>query len=674
MYDSVKIISLFGKDSYAKKFPGLPLICEDSLFLECRCHDVCIYTASAQTDSLNIFEETVLRLLGLFGKTVKEISELSCLKEDFVQAICSALRQREFVNDNNVLTDTGKDYLNKTSLSDNVEEKAIRILTLPDTGTLLAPILQNFNSEYDGFIDDKKMIMQIDSRDKGKTKPYEGSFRTVPKEKKKFNRAVYPHDVKKIIREHNRTNDGKIQLADGYAMSISQKGSRVFLHVKCAIQRGLVEHPIVSDGTAMISGALVQYLMENHGDYVDKLFERATTSKAETKTKDRRWEKYYHVKHNLEELEDFLAETDPDSNAVNLQRKKNNFNRLHAAVEHALKYYLEKYPLSEEHEKILYSQTPEENCRTLLAFARKLNLNIGGNTVLLSRINRLSFERYRQSGVPTLNFVLPLAIISGAEHNLSPFVAAVKEMPNLFELFNTLYRMKSFRHGSENEQPLPDNYLKIAGDVKKFIAILLPDYRQDETQNKNSAPDDISQERLNAVVALKKALGNKIYYEAGDNLRNNLIRLSPYYKGNNMPSPMEFVNCLYACLENYIRGKTNDLAVRKKELATVLSELERLTGNALPKSLKFVSQRMFELATEGQNASLGAYILVMLSAFPKELLTDKSKVKKFLNDTGEIVSLRQHANNTELNLILTEEKLEQLRENAFDAIKFLEEF
>lgn len=362
MYDSIKIISLFGKDSYAKKFPGLPLICEDNLFLECRCHDVCVYIASAQADSLNIFEETVLRLLGLFEKTVKEISERSCLEEDFVQAICFALRQRAFVNDNNVITDTGKDYLNKTSLSDNGEEKAIHVLTLPDTGILLAPILQNFNSEYDGFIDGKKMIMEVDSRDKGRTKPLEGSFRTVPKEKKKFNRPVYPHDVKKIIREYNRTNDRKIQLVDGYAMSISQKGSRVFLHVKCAIQRGLVEHPIVSDGTAMISGALVQYLMENHSDYVDNLFERATTSKAENKTKKRSFrEEYYHVKHNLEELEDFLAETDPDSSTVNSERKKNNFNRLHAAVEHALKYYLEKYPLSKEHEKILYSKGLRKN-------------------------------------------------------------------------------------------------------------------------------------------------------------------------------------------------------------------------------------------------------------------------------------------------------------------------
>ena len=673
MYDSIKIISLFGKDSYAKKFPGLPLIHEEDFFLECRCYDVCLPVAAAQPESLNIFEETVLRLMGLFGKSVAEISECSCLKKDFVQAVCLTLYRRGFVNENNVLTDAGKDYLNNTEQAVNVDEKAIRVLTLPDTGLLLAPILQDFKSEYDGFFDGKKLIMTVG--DIGNAEPRKGSFTIVPKENI-LNRPVYVHDVKKIIREYNRTTNRKIRLADGYAISISQRGSRVFLHVKCALQRGLVEHPIVSDGTAMISGALVQYLMENHGDYVESLFERATTFKTETASqKTSSHDEYYHVRENLNALEDFLPETDPDTMRINLERKKDNFNRLNAAVEHALNYYLLKYPVSEEREKILYAQTPAENCRTLLSFAHKLNLTVGKNTALLSHLNRMSFEQYRQSGVPSLNFVLPLAIVSGAENGGTPFAAAVQKIPKLFALFNALYRGKSLRHGSEEEQILPTDYSSVARDVKKFIGLLLPDYQQNDAQGKSSARgDDTSQERLNAVVALKKILGSKIYYEAGDNLRNDLIRLSPYYRGDKMPPPMDFVNYLYRCLENYIRGKANNFSVRTKNLAAALPELERLTGAALPKSLKSVSQEMFKRAAGGQNASLGAYTLVLISALPKELLTDKDRVKKFLDDTGEIVALRQHANNTELNLVLTAEKLGRLRDNAFDAIKFLEEF
>lgn len=675
MRDGVKIISLFGKKSYAEKFPMLPLIYEENLFLECRSNDVCIPIIEAPPDSLNIFEETILRLSGLFGKSVKEISEHSCLEIDFVQAICFTLRQRNFLNDNNVITDAGKDYLNHTTFSKSCEEKAIRVLTLPDTGILLSPILQDFNSEYEGFFDGKKLVMTIDSHDIGKAKPLKGFFKSVPKEKINYNRSIYVHDLKKIIREYNRTNNKKIQLADGYAMSISQRGSRVFLHVKCALQRGLIEQPVFSDGTAMISGSLVQYMLENHGDYVESLFERATTWSEDTKSKNRSREKYYHVKHNLEELENFLSETDPDSIHINYEREKNNFNRLHAAVEHALNYYLLKYPLSKEREKILYSQTASENCRTLLAFAKQLNLNVGENTALLSYVNRLSFERYKQSGAPDLKFVLPLAIVSGIENRAAPFAEAVQKMPNLFIFFNKLYRVKSFRHGSEQETKIPFDYSKFARDAKKFIALLLPDFQQDDTKDRNFiAGEDTSQERLNAVVALKKILGNKIYYEAGENLRNNLIRLSPYYTGDKMLAPMEFVNNLYSCLENYIGGKVKNFSVQKKKVEDVLAELEKLTGSNLPKSLKFVSQTMFNCATSGRNASLGAYVLVMLSALPKELLTDKDRVKKFLDDTGEIVALRQHANNTELNLVLTEKILERFRENAFDAIKFLEEF
>ena len=204
---------------------------------------------------------------------------------------------------------------------------------------------------------------------------------------------------------------------------------------------------------------------------------------------------------------------------------------------------------------------------------------------------------------------------------------------------------------------------------------MLPDYRQSEINDKNYLKvDDISQERLNAAVELKKLLGNKVYYEAGDNLRKNLIRISPYYSGDKMLAPMEFVNCLYRCLESYIRVKANNFYIRTKNLSEVVSYLENLTESKLPKSLRSVSQEMFKLATVGQNASLGAYVLIIAGVLPKELLTDKEKVKKFLDDTGEIVTLRQHANRTELNLILTAKKLSRLRENAFDAIKFLEEF
>ena len=404
MRDCVTVISLFGKDKYSEKFPGLPLIKEENFFLECFCHDVCIPIATAQPDSLNIFEETVLKLLGLFGKTVEEISKISCLEKDFVQSICLSLRQRNFVNENNVLSDAGKDYLNKTSFSDNIDEKAIRLIRLPDTGTLLAPVIQDFESEYEGFFDGKKLTMMIGSQDIGKSKSCKGLFKTLPKDKKFFNRPIYVHDVKKIIKEYNRTTRRPIRLADGYAMSISQKGSRVFLHLKCAIQRGLVEHPVISDGTSMISGALVQYFMENYRDYIDGLFERATTFNADTSQKDRHFseEQYYQVRHNLDELEDFLKETDPDSVSVNREREKNNFNRLNAAVEHALNYYLAKYPVSETLTKILYNQTPAENCRTVTAFAKQLNFKVDKNNEILSQLNRLSFERYNQSDVPNL--------------------------------------------------------------------------------------------------------------------------------------------------------------------------------------------------------------------------------------------------------------------------------
>lgn len=675
MRDVVKIISLFGKSSYHEKFPSISLIHEEDLFLECRCHDVCLPIKSYSAAKLNLFEETVLRLLGTYGKSVEEISELSCLELDFVKVICSGLRQSGFIGENNTLTAAGKDYLSNGSESENVEEKFIRVLTLADTGRLLAPVLQSDNFDCDGFFYGGGLSMSVDSRDKGKEVPVTGSFIDVPKDKRNRTRKIYSHDVKKIIADYNRNNDKKIRQAN-FAMSISQSGSRVFLHVKCAVQRGFVEQLIVSDGTQIISGDLVQYLTEHHGDYVDDFWKRATTSRQEVSTEKTSSDhgKYYKVTQNLDELESFTAGTDRDTIQQNSKRERDNYNRLLAAVQYALNYSLQERPISREHKEILYSQTPAENFRTLACFAQQLKLKVAGSENLLSRVNAMSFKRYQQSEVPDLSFVLPLVIVGSVEDKSSPFAKLAKETPNLLELFTKLNR-PNFRHGSEEEIFLPEDYLQIERETKNFIAALLPDF------NYNGAPketsdfvENISQERLNATVALKEVLGSKIFYEAGENLRETLIRLSPHYTGEKMLSPMDFVNSLYMCLENFIRIKAENFSLPTKNLPDVLSRLEKLVGAPLPRSLKYVSKRMFDNAAEGRNASLGAYALVLLGAVPREFLADKQSVTKIFATLDEIISLRQHANNVELNLTLTEKDLNSLREKTFDVLKRMEEF
>ena len=633
-----------------------------------------------------IFEDTVLRLLGLFGCTVKEISERSCLEEDFVNSICLALRQRGFVDDNNITTDVGKDYLKQTVLAESVEEKVVRVLFLPDIGVLLDPILHDFYSDadYDGYIDGGMVKMLIDAQDAGKSETRSGFFKNITKETTNMPYKIYSHDVKKIINKNNGTSDKKISLADGYAINISKQGSKVFLHVKCALQVGSVDQLIVSDGTKMISGALVQYLIENHGDYVNDLFNRATTIQSKNSSDNKKFvhERYYHVKHNLEELEDFVAGNNPDAAQINYERKRINLVRLNAAVEHALNYNLTQYPVSEERKKILYSQTPAENYRTLIAYARQINFPVEEDDALLYSLSKSAFKLYNVSGnsVPNLKFVLPLSIVSAVENNLSPFAVAAREMPKLFELFKILDSSKKFRHGAEDKKYLQIDYDAILAATKQLIHILLPEFQESapDDHKKFSSEKNISQERLNAIVALKKVLGDKIYYEAGDNLRNTLIRLSPYYKGDAMLSPMDFVNYLYVCLENYIRHKTENYSHTVKTVSEIVADIENFIETSLPLSLRTVSEKMVIASNAGRNASLGAYILTMFGSLPKGLLEgkikDNAELKKFFDDVGEIVSLRQHANNAELNLTLNESSLCRLRENTFDALKFMEGF
>ena len=672
MRDGVKIISLFEEESYRKKFSTLEVLREEDLFLECRCYDVFISVNTLRDAQLNIFEETVLRLLGICGRSIEEIADLSCLEKDFVKAICTGLQKNNFITENNVLTDSGKNYLTQTALAENIEEQAVRIIALPDTGQLLKIVLQNSNYDYEGFFEGGKLSMILNSDDAGNETKTSGFFLHCPKEKFKRNLKIPQYKVKEIISEQN------FNLAENYSLNISSSGSRVFLHLKCALQQGAVDNLIVSDGTDIISGTLVQYLRENYRDYLDKLNERAAKFQADISKNPKKFqnEKYFHVKENLDALKNFLDEKSQDATKINSELGKNNFSRLYAAVEHALNYYLQEYPVSTMTENLLRSQTPHENYRTLIKFAREINLYTEKKEILLSSLSKINLNAFKQnSKMPLLNVVLPLSIASGFENRLSPFAAAVKAMPNLLQIFYKVYLGRGTRHGSAEQNFSQENYFAVAQDVQKFIKLLLPDFQETDAQNiSENFKIGISQERLNAMVELQNSLGSKIYYDANENLKNALISISPYYSGNKMLAPVDFVNQLYRCLENFIRTKTQHLPLYKKNISAVISELEKFLESPLPKTLKTVSERFFINAVKGLNSSLGAYTLAFFGFLPKDLLTDKISVKKNLETIAEILSLRQHANNTELNLTLTEKNLNSLREKTFDAIKFLEEF
>lgn len=101
---------------------------------------------------LNIFEETVLGLWGICGRNVEEISDLSCLEKDFVKAIGTSLQKNNLITANNILTDAGKNYLNQTSLAENIEVQAVKIITLPDTGQLLKIVLKDQKLNTSAFL------------------------------------------------------------------------------------------------------------------------------------------------------------------------------------------------------------------------------------------------------------------------------------------------------------------------------------------------------------------------------------------------------------------------------------------------------------------------------------------------------------------------------------------
>lgn len=224
-----------------------------------------------------------------------------------------------------------------------------------------------------------------------------------------------------------------------------------------------------------------------------------------------------------------MEENSQDAIKINSERGKNNFSRLYAAVEHSLNYYLQKYPVSPMIENLLRIQTPHENYRTLINFAKELNLHTAKKEILIPSLSKINLDSFKQnSKVPILNVVLPLSIASGFENRLPPFAETVKVIPHWLQIFNKMYLSRGTRHGSAEQNFSQENYFAVAQEIQKFIKLLLLDFQETDAQNiSENFKLGTSQERLNAMVELQNSLVSKIYYDANENLKNALIRISP---------------------------------------------------------------------------------------------------------------------------------------------------
>lgn len=674
-------ISFFGRSGYAARYPQLDLLYEEDFFLRCYMHDVILY--SKKSDELNIFEDTVLHLLGDTAYNENEIAEYCCLEKDFVKAILDSLQARGYIKDVNVVTDNGKSYLDPghKETKDTVSEELYSVLVLPETEEML-PILLQENDEhiYDGGISENnsRYEMIFDRDGAGKEELIKGKF-GIKRSSVDNTCKIYPYEIRQLISEYNRTNAKKIKLVQQGSINVSSIGHEVYLHLKCGIQYGLVDQVIVSDGTSVITSVLVQYLKDMCPNYLEQVQKRATEAKSGTSLQlPIRKQKYADILLVWQNIKPIPEAVTPDEQHQRLDWIHQNIIQMHALVEQILNYYLKSHPLPPYQYDVFVTQNAERNERLLKHMAIELGLDSSDAITVLGKLNQQRLRRYQKTEVPELTCVLPLVIATSKLNDLGELRTLGRKRRFFLRDMERLDDSKALRHGDQEVKDVYNDHQQLLITVKTMLKMLLPDCRIDEEKGKDkfSAVEQVSQDRLNAIVSLRTVLGNAFLDRISGNLKEDLLQVSPYYVGDLMPYPMDMVNILYRILENYLRSRSMFIDKRPQTKDEIIEYLQKMIGLDIPSVLCSVNDGMIKAAISDKPASLGAYVLVFFGFLPKEKLQGKVKELSNFEDLfttiGRIIELRGHGNNIELNLSMHEEEEVHLRNRVFECINKME--
>lgn len=193
---------------------------------------------------------------------------------------------------------------------------------------------------------------------------------------------------------------------------------------------------------------------------------------------------------------------------------------------------------------------------------------------------------------------------------------------------------------------------------------MLPDY-----QNSAKVAADLSnasQQKINAQVAIIRLLSEETFQNLSPDLQALTLKISPDKVANQMPLPIEFVTTLSVILETLLRRSLQ--ALPEKISVPKAEVIERLRRAGLSTDLRTVGDNFYSAACNGAPATLGAYALAYMASL------DDAQFERFtaneLHDLCfEVASYRGHGNN--LALVIADDKLAELRDKTFQAIKFL---
>ena len=676
------VISNFIGANIWNVIPRESVMMERNAFLKCDCYQVYLPVVNTNEKRLNIFEETVLKIASLGRVDKNKLEITTCLNSDFAQTILERLVFLNYIQEDGTISDLGILYLKEEAKINSTMEPAM-VLVLQQTGDILPNIfLGQPKNKFETWLEKRKMTVTY-GKSKGKPLLVTGKIWTLEKGEKSVRPKILQTQIRRLVQTHNLHHPmERIILNGSDIIEISSSPIQVFLHVKMILQRGLVGSVIVSDGNSFVNSLLTKYALERKKEEIKSLRESAVQNAQVNGDGTKRiFRRYTEVHNEMDGVQSVIIKDDTVDGIMQARKTRNNYlSHMYAAVEWAFAYFIKLWPVDESRMQSLLVCNSLQNKRILLQIAKNLGFRIrkeSNEDGLLARLDNAMIEQYKNSGIPNLYTLLPLAIASSKDNPSTSLRTIAREMPGIFRIFNRLAATRELRHGTEYVQDDFSDYEELKVNTERFLRLLLPGYDAEDTRIINEINEDASQIKLNGEVLVDNYLGREIYDKFGQRLQSDLRTLALFNGRSSTLCPLDFIMCLARVAENYLRTRAKEipsfLRRSKIELLGYINDNAKVLDNdySMPKEITTVSEKKIDAASKHRNGSLGAYTLIYLGNLDKSQLLEID-VTFVLNCISEILCYRGHGNN--INLELSDTKMYSMCDALFKIIKKMEKY
>lgn len=678
-----KVISLLHTDKMNNLFLNVPTSGQPAnVFVQCTSYDLKLPLSGHEKRVLDIFEETILRMINLKKCSISELAEILCMEKDLVHFIVIRLSEKGLLKDNYTLSEMGEKQLDEQrTLRDEVEYQAAKLFIVNGCDIVL-PYIYVGNFVTEDVVDFDASSLTLGFGSIGAQKRIKG---VCIREKSSGSRlSVLPQiTIKNAINKYNRLavkrKRNNITLADDYGIE-STKGEDIYFHMQMVVQMGNTEELLVSDGFVSNIDGLFGFIKNLNPDLIMRVKSKAIQMRVTDDLKQDSPEnkyvgKYPEVVRYNKEVQKYIHPSTKDSQLDDIRQsaeeKRQAIVNCYSMLEWAFHYFSLRYPISDAVLKIFKTQKTYENFETIKNFSRKIGLgNIDSCSNLLGNFDGNRAEMiYRDRGntFPSMQMALPMSIVSASEHDDSELKLLISHDSQFVSFINHVGKIAAdLRHDSTAKAD-DVKIEKMHGHAVDIIQTLLPDIDLGKCYIYET--DHISNERLMATVECEKVLGSLLFTSLDDGIQADFRRISPDKDTDHLPAPYEFIQILYRILQTAFYDE-NKRFVSKKWLSKeeCIKKDEELLGCKLPRSIVTVRDERYNAARRGYKMTLGAQFLVLISYLPHEEL-DLLKAQNIVRVVDSILEYRKHAN--DISLILSWEELSELRGNVINILKIL---